>query len=95
MFGEISPENRAAIVRTHLERWIAANRDRLTPDQLGILEEIRAFVKSDLYRPIFEPETERRADELEARAAALFSPEDRVQALTVRGAYIPPEGSGR
>jgi hypothetical protein len=40
IFNEISAENRAFLVKTQAERWLAANRSRLTVEQVSIVEEM-------------------------------------------------------
>jgi hypothetical protein len=90
-FNAITPENRAVLVRTQVERWLAANQDRLTSDQTAAMRDFIAFVQPDAYRPETRDAYLPRAKELEQRAAALFTREDLRQALTIQGSYIPPK----
>jgi hypothetical protein len=88
VFGEISPENRANLVRTQAQRWLDKNRSRLTGEQIKIMEENIAFVKPDLYK---FPRTEvdmALAKNLEQRTLALMPREDVTEALTVFGSCI-------
>ncbi len=48
-FAELSPEHRALIVRTHAERWLAQNRERLSASEIGLFEELIAFVTPERY----------------------------------------------
>lgn len=74
---QLTPENRAEIVRTHLQRFLDAERQRLTVDQIAFVEESIAYIGPELWRqPRDEEEIERRAREREARAQALFSRDD-------------------
>ena len=91
MFNTITPENRAELVRTQMERWLAAIQDRLTSEQLAAMHDCIAFVQPDAYRPETREAYLARAKELEQRAAALFTHEDLRQALTIQGTYIPPK----
>lgn len=89
MFNEISPENRAALVRTHIERWLDQNRSRLSAEQVKAMEDNRDFVTPEMYSPSRPPEVMERAKVLQQRTAALFSQEEIMQALTIQADYIP------
>ena len=39
VFGAISSEEKAELVRTHIARWLASHRQELDPSQIEILEE--------------------------------------------------------
>ncbi len=90
-FQTITAENKAEIVRTQLDRWLTINRRRLTPEQIAIMEENRAFVTAELYEQPRTPASTARAKELESRSLAVLSGEDVGQALTIHGAYIPKQ----
>ena len=93
MFNRITPENRADLVRTQIQRWVEANSERLTPEQLGLTQEWLDFVKADNYRESVagdqKDELMVRLKDLESRAAKVFSTEDMRQALTIHGSHIP------
>jgi hypothetical protein len=40
IFTDISAENRALLIKTHIERWLAANRQRLNNEQITVVEDI-------------------------------------------------------
>lgn len=89
-FAQLSPENKAVIVRTQIERWIAANRARLSPAQLQVMQEMAAAVSPDLYSPNRPEGTLARVQELEKRAISLLGREDVGRAATLEMAvYIP------
>jgi hypothetical protein len=92
VFNEISPENRAMLVRTHLDRWIRQNRARLTAEQLAAMEANLAFITADKYRTPRQAGLEAERQKLEETNARLFSHEEMRQALTIHGDYIPPLG---
>ena len=89
LFNQVTPENRAELVQTQIKRWVEQNRARLTPEQLKVMDDNLAFAIADHYRQPMNEELRAKAKELESRTAALFSREDMVQALTIRGTYIP------
>jgi hypothetical protein len=88
LFNAVTPENRAELVRTHLERWLSTNRKRLSPEQIRVMEENLAFIRPAIYRQDRAPEVLSRQKELERRTAAIFTAEDMRQALTIHGDYI-------
>ena len=89
-FAQLSPENKALIVRTQIERWISANRARLSPAQLQVMQEMAAVVSPDLYSPNRTEATLARVQELEKRAISLLGKEDVGRAATLEMAvYIP------
>jgi hypothetical protein len=89
LFNEVSAENRAALVREHIERWIEANRARLTPQQLEVMKANAAFATADKYRLPMTAEVRLEIGALEARSRAVFSPEELRQAMTIHGDHIP------
>lgn len=90
LFSEISAENRASIMKTHVERWLAANRPRLTSEQTAVVEEVIRFISPELYRE--DRDFEKGAQEVEAlqeKAEAVFSHEEVRQIMSDRANYIP------
>jgi hypothetical protein len=91
IFNEISAENRALLIKTHIGRWLAANRLRLTPEQIAVLEEITTYITPELYQAERDmEEVERKAEALRKKAEAVFSREDVRQILSDRPDYVPP-----
>jgi len=88
LFNQVTPENRAELVQTQIRRWVEKNQARLTPEQLSVMAQNLAFVTADRYRQPMNEAQMAQAKEMEARTAAVFSREDMVQALTIRGDYI-------
>jgi pimeloyl-ACP methyl ester carboxylesterase len=90
LFNAITPENRAEIVRTQVRRWLEANRDRLTAEQIEVMEDTIASIVPDRYRQPRSKEMEKRRDLDINRMYTVFSREDEVwRAMTIRGNYIP------
>ena len=93
IFNEISAENRALLIKTHAERWLAANRSRLTHEQVAIVEEIIGSISPEWYKPerVFE-KIEQEVEALRHKAEAVLSPEDVLQLMSNRAEYVPAIG---
>lgn len=65
IFQEISAENRASLLKTQAERWLAVNRSRLNSEQIAVVEEIIQSISPDWYR------NRRDFDEIDPEAEAL------------------------
>jgi hypothetical protein len=89
IFNLITPENRAALVREQIQRWLKANRSRLSDAQIAVLEENLAFITPDHYMFPNTAETLARAKALETKTRALLSRDDVYQALYIGADYIP------
>ncbi|MEZ5426443.1 MAG: hypothetical protein R2747_09270 [Pyrinomonadaceae bacterium] len=88
IFNDISAENRALLVRTQAERWLAANRSRLDDGQISLAEELIGLITPEMYRGLpkqIEPEIEA----LLKRIEAVFPRQDLRQLATLRAEYIP------
>ena len=83
LFDAISAEEKAELVRTHIRRWLEANRERLNPAQIEMMEENIAYVKAELYVVPKSDESRNELKALEARTAALFSGDQIRDALTM------------
>jgi hypothetical protein len=88
IFNQVTPENKAELVRTQVERWLKQNRSRLTPEQIRIMEDSLALITPDLYRTPKREEDMAKIREVEARVRELFSPEDAAQAFSNQGTCI-------
>jgi len=84
LFNSISDESKADLVRTQIERWRDANRVRLTPEHLAMLDENISFVTPERYR-FRTPAMLDLLKDLERRNAALFSREEMRQFFTIYG----------
>ncbi len=90
-FNEISAENRALLIQTHIKRWLAANRSRLNSEQVAVVEESIRFISAENYREGRDMEKiHREAEALREKAEAVLSREDVVQILSDRPDYVPP-----
>ena len=82
-FAAISAENKAMIVQTHAQRWLRNNRGRLTTSEVGVFEEIIAFITSDLYRERADDTLDKREQELRTTMRCRVSPDDVREATNV------------
>jgi hypothetical protein len=89
IFNQVSPENRADLVRTHLSRWLERNADRLSDEQKEVMDENLGFITPDRYRGVISADDQASARALEERTAKVFSRDEARQALTLHGDYIP------
>ena len=78
-FQQTTAENRATLVRTHVERWRDANTARLNTAQLDALKEMLAVITSEAYSggPSTD-EARARLRALEKTMTPLFSREDNL-----------------
>ena len=90
VFNEVSQENRALLVRTQAERWLAAHRDRLSDEQVEAVERAIAFIEPSLYDSERTEAEQAASQEVMGRVMAVLSREEVRQAFTRHGAYIPP-----
>jgi urease gamma subunit len=85
IFNEISAENRALLIQTHIKRWLAINRYRLTSEQVAVVEESIRFISSEKYEEGRDMEKiHREVEGLLKKAEAVLSREDVMQILSDR-----------
>jgi hypothetical protein len=90
IFNEISAANRALLIKTHVERWLAANRPRLTHEQIAVVEEIIRSITPALYQAGIDFEKVAQvAEALRKKAEAVFSRADVMQIMSHRADYVP------
>jgi len=83
VFNAVSAEERADLVRTHVSRWLSLHRHELTQEQIAIVEENIAFIRSALYAVPRNEDLINGYLELGKRTAALLSPDQVRDALTM------------
>ena len=90
IFNEISAENRAFLVKTQSERWLAANRSRLNHEQVSVVEEIIQSISPEWYQTGRDVENiDQKTGALIKNLEAVLSREDVLQFATNRADYIP------
>lgn len=75
-FVAIGAENKATIVRTHVERWLRSNRGRLTASEAEVFEEMIAFITPDLYRERRDDTLDKREEAMTGKMRCRVNPED-------------------
>ena len=88
-FGALSAENKALIVRTHAERWLASNRARLTASEVGVFQEMISFVTPERYAKPAGAAMGKEEQALRAKMRCRVSPDEVVQAFNVFGTRLP------
>jgi len=66
-FQAMSPEDKAAVVQTHAQRWLEKNRGRLSTSQIALVQEAIDLVTPALYRDPNAPEQVQKYKELSAK----------------------------
>ena len=82
-FNALTAEEKAALVQTHISRWLAAHRAELTPAQIEIVEANIHFVCANLYEEQTSHDLLRAFKQLESRTATLLSRDQMREALTM------------
>ncbi len=90
VFIGLSAQDKARLGRTHLRRWIAANKSDLTSEQSKVLGEALALISAELYQEPRNAELQARLKALGERAETLLGMERAAYAMRARGPYIPP-----
>jgi hypothetical protein len=93
-FVVISPENKAAIARTHAQGWLQNNRGRLSASEVSVFEALIAFITPDLYRERLDS-VDKRVQELEATMKCRVSPDDVRAATSVLRDPLPASQNSR
>lgn len=86
IFNDISADNRALLMKTHVDSWLAANQSRLTQEQLTVVEEMIRFITPEKYQE--DRPYEKIIQELEKllkKAEAVFPREDIIQMTFLSG----------
>lgn len=87
-FAGYTADDKAEFIREHRQRWLAANRSRLSPAQVSSMEEQITFITQEIYRQPMDPDLYRKSKDLEARVVEIFLPSDIYQ-LTLHGDRVP------
>ena len=86
IFVKVSPEAKARLMSTHVDRSLAAFRSKLTPEQVKVVEEYRPLITAAVYEPGDTPEKKALQD-VGARARAALGEEWTAQFMTLNGIY--------
>jgi hypothetical protein len=66
-FQTMTPENKSMVVRMHAQRWLEENHDRLSADQIALMNAAIEFVSPALYGNPNDPEQLEKEEALRAR----------------------------
>ena len=94
-FASIDARDKAVIVRTHAERWLAKNRARLDPSQVRVFQEAIAFITPELYLRPLDAQMMKREQDLKNRARCTVDPVDLAAAFDVLGRSASPAATAR
>lgn len=84
-FSQLDATDKAMLVRTHAERWLAKNRGRLGASEQAFIEEAITLVTPEIFNPPVDPKTAHRQDELTDRYRCRVNPADVSAAFDVLG----------
>jgi hypothetical protein len=88
-FEQITPVNRADLLREQLERWRRLHADSLTAEQHQILTEVAAFIRPEHFERSRRTPAEIDAFmALQKKASSAFTQEDSQEAFTLQGRYL-------
>ncbi|MBX2818628.1 MAG: hypothetical protein KTR29_03070 [Rhodothermaceae bacterium] len=91
-FNEISPENRAEIVKQQIARWLDKNREALSDDQIGVLETAIKKIQPSLYDEKLDATTRQKVvSEFLSDLGAVLSNEQIAGCCGAGAPYISPE----
>lgn len=85
-FDLMSAEARAFTVRTHAERWIAANEARLGSVELAAIREAVRFITPRIFATPMDPTVLKRENEVKAHMRCRVNTDDVMAAFDVFGA---------
>jgi len=83
LFISMTAENKAEVVRTKAARWLDENRDRLTAEQIKVMDECIASIIPRLYEQPRLEEDERRQNELIGHLYGHYTREEMAEALVM------------
>ncbi len=89
-FSRVSPESKATIMRTHAERWLAENRNRLSRSEVAIFQELIAYVTPDVYEKPLDPQVMKKYEDLKAGLRCRVDVRDVMEAFNV---FRPPDAT--
>jgi len=91
----LSPEQQVEVLRTHIDRWSAANREQHTTERSTVLMDLICWFESSVMgtfeRDGVPPEEiARRFNSVQRRGSSLFK-RDWQAVSTLWGDYVPPQ----
>lgn len=94
-FEQLTPANKADLLREQSVRWRRLHAHRLRPEQDLILAEVAELIRPEQFEPRSSPRQSHEIDAfmaLQKRASRAFTPEELRDAFTtIYGRYIPSQ----
>lgn len=90
--AQMSPDRRAALKRTHADRWFAAHGNRLSSAQVAVFAEAREFLTAERYARPDDEEARKREAALTQRLTCVLGTHNTRQAFVL---HLPPESAER
>jgi hypothetical protein len=84
-FSRLGADGKAFMVRTHAERWLAANRPRLGSSEVAVYQEAIAFVTPQIYEGPMDPHVMKQEQDVKASMRCRVNPADVAAAFDVLG----------
>jgi hypothetical protein len=94
-FSRLGADSKAFMVRTHAERWVAANTTRLGSSDLVALQEAIAFITPRIYEAPMDPQVLKRESDVKAGMRCRVNTDDVVAAFSVFNASPMPQEESR
>ena len=82
-FSRLGPDSKASMVRTHAERWVAANKTRLGSSELGALQEAIAFITPRIFEAPMDPQVLKRENDIKTSMRCRVNTDDVAAAFSV------------
>jgi hypothetical protein len=80
-FDSYDPETKSVLMRTHTQRWLEKNQQRLSRSQIELVHELIAYLSPDAYRNAGSLENQRRSQELYDKLKCRIRHSDLVMAV--------------
>ena len=82
-FQSLSADSKALVKRTQAERWLAANRSRLSDTQIAAATDAIAFVTPDIYRQPDNPTIRKREESVKQKLTCALGRDAATQAFAL------------
>jgi hypothetical protein len=92
-FARLSADQKAHIKRTHAERWLAANRHRLSAEQIAVTTEAIAFVTPEIYLQPNDPEIAKQEEAVKQKLACVLGRDHARDAFVIDAPPPAPSGA--
>ena len=84
-FRRVTPETQAMLTRTHAQRWLDANRNRLSVGQVSLVQEVIVFITPELYGKPQDATARKKEEELKSKLLCSIGHDGVTDAFTFLG----------